>query len=47
MLASHRFVQQQRASSEAIVDVIDALGLATDRLSRELVDWTVSTLDKR
>ncbi|KAA0013559.1 hypothetical protein F0A17_04115 [Billgrantia pellis] len=47
LLASHRFVQRQRASSEAIDDVVGAFGLAMDRLSRELVDWTATALDKR
>lgn len=47
ILASRRFVQQQRAESEAIPDVVDAFGMAADRLARGLVDWTAAQIDRR
>ncbi|QOR38799.1 hypothetical protein HNO52_09985 [Billgrantia diversa] len=47
VLANQRFVQRQRAESEAIPDVIDAFGTAADRLARELVDWTTAQMKQR
>ncbi|WP_218938113.1 ABC-type transport auxiliary lipoprotein family protein [Billgrantia lactosivorans] len=47
LLASQRFVQRQRTESEAIPAVVDAFGLAADRLAREVVDWTTTQLERR
>jgi cholesterol transport system auxiliary component len=44
LLASRRFTQRQAADTTDIPDVVDAFGLATDRLARELVDWTLDQL---
>ncbi|MCG6657188.1 hypothetical protein HOP52_05265 [Halomonas campisalis] len=41
LLASQRFSQRQAAATTEIGDVVAALGLATDRLVQELVDWTL------
>ncbi|UYG05829.1 ABC-type transport auxiliary lipoprotein family protein [Halomonas sp. LR3S48] len=47
LVASQRFVQQQRVESEAIPNVVEAFGMAADRLARELVDWTAAQIDRR
>ena len=44
LLASHRFSQRQTAQTTEIADVVEALGLATDRLTGELVNWTLSEI---
>ncbi|MCC5884037.1 MAG: membrane integrity-associated transporter subunit PqiC [Halomonas sp.] len=41
LVASQRFLHSQRAESAAIVDVVNAFGVASDSLAQELVDWTV------
>lgn len=46
ILASQRFAQQQRAASEAIPDVVEAFATASDRLARELVDWTAAQMER-
>ena len=47
LLASRRFTQNQPVGSESIDAVVDAFGMAADRLARELVDWTVNRLEDR
>lgn len=47
LVATQRFVQRQHAKSEAIPDVVDAFGMAADRLARELVDWTATQMARR
>lgn len=45
--SSRRFTQRQAAESEDLAAVVDALGLAADRLAQELVDWTVEQIAER
>lgn len=42
ILASRRFSASQPASDTSVAAVVAAFGQATDRLSGELVDWTLS-----
>ncbi|MGG2395350.1 LPS assembly lipoprotein LptE [Pseudomonas sp. SH1-B] len=42
ILASRRFTVSQAASDTSITAVVAAFGQAGDRLSRELVDWTLA-----
>lgn len=42
ILASRRFSVSQPASDTSIASVVAAFGQAGDRLSRELVDWTLA-----
>jgi cholesterol transport system auxiliary component len=41
ILASRRFVIEHMAADASVSTVVQALGLAADKLSRELVDWTL------
>lgn len=47
LVATQRFVQRQQAKTEAIPDVVDAFGMAADRLAREMVDWTAAQMARR
>ncbi|MGQ4876974.1 ABC-type transport auxiliary lipoprotein family protein [Billgrantia sp. LNSP4103-1] len=47
LIASQRFSQRHVADSEAVGDVVEAFGLATDRLASELVDWSADQLQQR
>ncbi|VXC07061.1 Cholesterol transport system auxiliary component [Pseudomonas sp. 8Z] len=42
IVASHRFSARQAASNTSVAAVVAAFGQASDQLSRELVDWTLS-----
>ena len=41
LIDGRRFTHRHPADSEAIPDVIEAFGVASDSLMRELVDWTL------
>jgi cholesterol transport system auxiliary component len=45
LLASRRFTQQQTADGTDITAVVEAFGLAVDRVAQELVDWSVAQMD--
>lgn len=47
ILASRRFSATQPASDSSVPAVVAAFGQAGDRLSRELVDWTVAEGQRR
>ncbi|RDB43052.1 ABC transporter [Halomonas sp. DQ26W] len=44
LVASQRFTQQQPADGTDIAAVVDAFGLAADRLAQDLVDWSVEQM---
>ncbi len=46
LLASRRFVQRQRAQSEALPDVVTAFGAGADQLTLELVAWVVQEVER-
>jgi cholesterol transport system auxiliary component len=46
ILAARRFDMQQPAASEAVPDVIQSFGQASDRLSAQVVPWVLGTLQK-
>lgn len=41
MLASRRFESRQPSADPSVEKVVEAFGLASDRLSREVLDWTI------
>ena len=41
LIDGRRFTHRHPAGSEAIPDVVEAFGVASDNLMRELVDWTL------
>ena len=41
IVASHSFQTQQSASGKDVPEVVQALGKASDRLSQDVVDWTI------
>ena len=43
-VASRSFLMRQPAASKEVPDVVQALGQASDQLSRDMVDWAVQSL---
>ena len=43
-VASRSFLLRQPAASKEVPDVVQALGQASDQLSRDMVDWAVQSL---
>lgn len=44
IIASRSFTAEQATASKAIPDVVQALGQASDRVAKEMVDWTTGTV---